>query len=249
MLKVIIIEDELNSRELLSTMIKNYCEGIQLIGEAIDVDSGVKLIKEKLPDLVLLDIEIKGGTGFDLLDQLRDIPFSVIFVTGYDQYAIKAIKYAALDYILKPIDLRELRAAIARAKEQLNFVKQKRQFLLDSQKDKDQDIDLTKIVLSDREQYTILNFAEIIYLKASGGYVEFILEEGFKKIASYSLKHYEALLPESVFFRIHHSYLINLTKVEGFETGRTGNVRLKGGHQLSIAARRKVEFTKKMKSS
>jgi len=247
MLKVIIIEDELNSRELLSNMIKNYCEDIELIGEAVDVQSGVKLIKETLPDLVLLDIEIKGGTGFDLLDRLRDISFSVIFVTGYDQYAIKAIKYAALDYILKPIDLRELRAAIGRAKEQLNFVKQKRQFLLDSKKEEDND--LTKIVLSDRDQYSILNFAEIIYLKASGGYVEFILEEGFKKIASYSLKHYESLLPESIFFRIHHSYLINLTKVEGFESGRTGNVKLKGGHLLSIAARRKVEFTKKMKSS
>jgi len=111
MLKAIIIEDERNSRELLSNMINNYCEGIQLIGEAVDVESGVKLIQKKLPDLVLLDIEIKGGTGFDLLDKLRDVPFSVIFVTGYDQYAIKAIKYAALDYILKPIDLRELRSA------------------------------------------------------------------------------------------------------------------------------------------
>jgi len=247
MLKAIIIEDERNSRELLSNMINNYCEGIQLIGEAVDVESGVKLIQKKLPDLVLLDIEIKGGTGFDLLDKLRDVPFSVIFVTGYDQYAIKAIKYAALDYILKPIDLRELRSAIKRAKEQLNFVRQKRQFLLDSQKD--EDTDLTKIILSDREQYTILNFAEIIYLKASGGYVEFILEKGFKKIASYSLKHYEALLPESVFFRIHHSYLINLTKVESYESGRTGNVMLKGGHLLNIAARRKVEFTKKIKFS
>ncbi len=246
MLKVIIIEDERNSRELLSNMIKHYCEGIELIGEAIDVQTGVALIKEKLPDLVLLDIEIKGGTGFDVLDQLKDIPFSVIFVTGYDQYAIKAIKYAALDYILKPIDLRELRAAIKRAKEQLNFVRQKRQFLLDSKKE--EDTDLTKIVLSDRDQYSILNFAEIIYLKASGGYVEFVLEKGFKKIASYSLKHYESLLPETIFFRIHHSYLINLTKVEGFESGRTGKVKLKGGHLLGIAARRKVEFTKKIKS-
>jgi len=244
MISAIVIEDEQNSRELLINMVNNYCDEITVIGYAWDVKSGIESIKEKQPDLVFLDIEMDGGNGFDILNQTKDIAFSVIFVTGYNQYAIKAIKYAALDYLLKPVDLRELRLAISKVRDQSEVIHEKRKILIENGFKKEKE--LSKIVLSDRDNYSVLSIENIIYLEAQGGYVHFFLENGINKIASYSLSHYEEILPDSKFYRIHKSHIINLSKVESYESGRTGNVLLKGGHQLNIAARRKGEFIKKM---
>jgi len=125
MITSIIIEDEVRSRKLLNSMINNYCEGIEVIGEAGDVKGGVRLIREKNPDIVFLDIEIGGGTGFDILNQVNEISLSIIIISGYDKYALKAIKHAALDYILKPIDLKELRLAIQKVYDNLESTSDK----------------------------------------------------------------------------------------------------------------------------
>lgn len=240
MIKAIIIDDEPNSRELLSNMLEHYIKNIQVIGEAIDVNSGIELIQKNRPDVVFLDIEMPGGDGFSILDAVSPIDFKVIFITGYEQYAIKAIKYAALDYLLKPVDLQELEVAIQRIStinesDQLNFFKETFQ-------NKKQDFE--RLILPGHKKHTVVDFKQIIKIEASGNYVIFHLENKEQRIATHSLSYYESLLPSNLFFRIHKSYIINCQKVKSYEDGRAGKVFLSDGSKLDVAARRKANFKK-----
>jgi two-component system LytT family response regulator len=236
MIKAIIIEDEPNSRELLSNMLRNYCDNVEVLGEANDVASGISLIASKRPELVFMDIEMPGGTGFDILNKTTNIPYSVIFITGYDQYAIKAIKHAALDYLLKPIDLK--------AAQQEPTASMQVRFLNNVFPKKE--VPIEQIVLPGRNHYDILELDQIIYLEAQGNYVLFHMENNSPKLSSRSLSHYEQLLPPDLFFRIHKSYIVSLKKVIRYEKGRTGTLSMLDGNILDIAARRKSTFVQLM---
>lgn len=240
MIRAVIIEDEPNSRELLKNMVSNYCEHVEIVGEADDVPSGVAVINELKPSLVFLDIEMPGGDGFDVINQISNLDFAVIFVTGYNQYAIKAIKYAALDYLLKPIGLGELRAAIQKVQTMGPTPRRNIQFLQDNIDEKEEDI--SQIVIPGKQEHSVIEIDDILYLEAQGNYVRFHLDDGLNRLVSYPLNFYEQLLPKSIFFRIHKSHIINLAQVERYEGGRTGKVHLKNGHGLDIAARRKSAF-------
>ena len=242
MIKAIIIEDEINSRELLQQMLTAYCKNVHLAGSAVDVPSGIELIKQVQPELVFLDVEIPGGTGFDILNAFENANFKVIFVTGYEHYAIKAIKYAAIDYILKPINLDELVEAVAKITiAPLSY--QKNLAFLKDQIDKSPD-ELNQFILSGSKGHRVIKIENIIFVEAERTYVTFHMNDDQKYVAANPLNFYEDLLPDASFFRIHKSYIINCKKVVKLENGRGGPVHLNGGAVLPVAFRRKPAFVR-----
>ncbi len=245
MIKALIIDDERHSRNLLTKMLTDFCEGVEVVGEAHDVPSGIALLKAQQADVILLDIEMPGGDGFDILNAVDYSHFNVIFITGYDQYAIKAIKYAAMDYLLKPVDLEELQAAITKVKNYQSDTSGKLRFLHTNYKSRNEE--LRQIVLPGRDSYSVIELDKVIRIEAQGSYVMFHLENNKSHLVVNSLTHYEELLPQENFFRIHKSHLINIHKVERVDLGRRGKVRLNDGSELDIAARRKSTFNQMIK--
>lgn len=247
MIRAIIVEDEINSQELLQIMLEEHCDGIEVVGIAADVKSGIEIIKNKLPDVVFLDVEINGGDGFDILNSIDSPTFGVVFVTGYNHYAIKAIKYSALDYILKPVNLIELRKAVARIKKQSISHLESIKFLQANLKKEPEQID--QIIISDDRKHNVVKFDDILFVKSDRTYITFYLKNKRKHVTSNSLNFYESLLPSSLFFRIHKSYLINLKKVINVPSGRGGLVEIVEGFNLPIAFRRKAAFLRELKKS
>ncbi len=245
MINVIIVDDERQSRNLLRRMLIDFCEGVNIIGEAKNVQTSITLLKQKKPDVLLLDIEMSDGTGFDLLNKLVDINFKIIFITGYDQYAIKAIKYAALDYLLKPVNLGELQQAIHKVKKGLNNESRQLGLLYRHYEKKEETI--TQIVLPGRDSHIVAELHKIVRIEAQGSYVMIYLEDQKNHLVVKSLSYYEDLLPSKHFFRIHKSHLINIHKVARYDAGRSGKVVLKDGSVLDIAARRKSAFNTLMR--
>jgi len=244
MIRVVIIEDEVNSQEFLKAILDEHYSGIDVVGVADSVRSGIAAINDYRPDVVFLDIEIQGGTGFDILNGFDQPQFKVIFVTGYDHYALKAIKCSALDYILKPINIEELDLAIKKISsnsqqaQSLSFLQQQ---VAKNQEDYDQ------FVISDNDGYTIIKFDDLLFIKADGTYVTFYLQNRVKCIVANTLQFYESILPETLFSRIHKSYLVNLKKVSSIDSGRGGNLQMSEGYELPIAYRRKTRLLKQMK--
>lgn len=240
MISFVIIEDEPNSVELLKKMIRHVRADANLLGSAGDVSSGIQLIKKTNPDIVFLDIEMPGGDGFSILNAFDEIPFKVIFVTSHDEYAIKAIKYAALDYLLKPVNLEDLKVAVNNAVKVVHRQTDNIRFLHQQLNGDDQE--LNKILISSQSGHLIVPIKDIIALEAEGNYTFFRLSDGNKHLASNPLNHYEEVLPPNFFFRIHKSYIVNCHKVVHIEPGRMGNVQLERDISLNIAARRKRAF-------
>ena len=235
MIKTIIIEDEVNVREGLKKMLKIIAPTLEIIGETAYVKDAIMLIKTYKPSLIFLDVELEDGTGFDILNGLENLDFNVIFTTAYNQYAIKAFKYSAIDYLLKPIDPSELQLAIERA---LDTIKNKNehlellQVLQENQKNNNQ-----KIVLKTTEQRYIIKTNDIIRLEADGAYTLFVTENN-KIIVSKNLKYYQNIL-DSKFIRCHQSHLINKKYVKGI---KNTTIIMSNDDLVPIATRKKVEI-------
>ncbi|MEM8909061.1 MAG: LytTR family DNA-binding domain-containing protein [Bacteroidota bacterium] len=245
-LKAVIIDDEINSQEVLFEMVKRYCPEITVLGYAGNVESGINLVRSTQPDLLFLDVEMPGGSGFDILDAFHPLDFRVIFVTGYDQYAVRAIRYAALDYLLKPVDLQELQTAVKRAIQISHTPNESIQFLKSSLIQRPEKFE--QIVLSDNRKHAVVPVRKILYLEAEGNYITFYLEGEQRQMVINSLNYYEELLSEESFFRIHKSHLVNLRKIISYETGRGGQLQLVNGTKLAIATRRKTLFIKRLQN-
>ena len=240
MIKAVIIDDEINSRELLQNMLTSYCQNVEILGMAKDVSSGIEIIQKTKPQLVFLDIEMPGGNGFDILNALGNIHFKVVFVTGYDQYAIKAIKYAALDYILKPVDLEELKSAVEKAKVEFLGQSDKINFLQTSYNNSSHALD--QIIISSHNSHHIVNLDDILCFEAMDGYSVVVIDSDIKYISTHSLNYYEELLPVNQFFRIHKSHLINCKKVVRYDSGRGGYVFFKKTYQPTNCYKKKAPF-------
>jgi len=195
MLRTIIIDDEYSVRNTLKKLIKSNCSNVRIVAEADGVKSGRKAIKKHHPDLILLDIKMDDGTGFDLLKQLEPVDFKIIFVTAYDQYAIKAIKFSALDYLLKPIDPDELSIAVNKAEklviEELN---QQLATLEDNMQTKDRS--KKKIILRTFDNIHLVKLSDIIYCESNDNYTNFNLLNNRKILVSTTLKEYDDMLSE-----------------------------------------------------
>ncbi len=248
-MKALIIEDEKKSREMLDALIKTNFPEVKVLGLAKNVEEGVTLIKTHTPDLIFLDISMPDGTGFDLLEKVQGLKFDIIFTTATDKHALKAIKYSACDYLLKPIDIDELKTAVNKflqkaAPNNAANSMENLQFLIQSLKK--QDDNFTKITLPSGNVYEVVNIKDIIRCEADGAYTNFILKGNKKLMVSASLKHYEDLLPESDFIRIHHHHLININHVIRFLKIDGGYAVMSDNAQLEISRRKKDLFLEKL---
>jgi two-component system, LytTR family, response regulator len=241
MIRTLIIDDEDRGRVALAQKLKDYCPDVELLGEACDGEEGIAMIVKYSPDLVFLDIEMPNLNGFEMLNKISQKKFNLIFTTAYNHYAIKAIKYSALDYLLKPIDIEELKSAIIKIKEndtkdinqQMNILSQN----LDNKKWYEQ-----KFAVSTLEGITIYNIADLIYLESNRNYTYLYFKDKLKVLTSKTLKEYEDMLPSDVFYRPHHSFLINLNFVRKFIKGEGGQIELSNGALIDISRRKKEEF-------
>lgn len=242
MIDVLIIEDEVNSRRMLREMFHKHCPQINIVGEANSVKSGLNAIMEQKPKLVFLDIELQSGTSFEILEKLPEINFELVFTTAFDHYALKAIKFCAIDYLLKPIDLIELRVAIAKAEKRLNrdYLNRNLEVLLNNMKSESQYNH--KIALPTSEGLIFVRVNDIIYCESSGSYTHFFLKQPNKIVTSKHLKEYEDLLSGYNFFRIHKSYLVNLNEIQKYIRGDGGHLIMSNGASLNISKQRKEDF-------
>ncbi|MBS1743706.1 MAG: response regulator transcription factor [Bacteroidetes bacterium] len=247
MFKTVIVDDEPKNLRILKQLLLDYCPRIQVIGEATDVKSAFEVIRTLSPDLVLLDIEMPYGNAFDLLDQLMPVDFEIIFVTAFDNYSLKAIKYSALDYLLKPVDIAELQAATDKAIVKIAGKNVNQQVALLLNNFKSQQTNLTKIAIPTMDGFVFLNVEDIIRCEANGAYTFIYSVKNEKVIASKSIKEYEELLPATNFCRIHNSHLVNLNRIKKYSKGRGGTIIMEDGAILEVASRRRDEFLAKFK--
>lgn len=238
------IDDELDSLEVMQILLKTHCPQIELVASVTSVDQGLSVIKERVVDLVFLDIEMPGKNGFEFLDALQNQTFQVVMVTGYESYAIKAIKYAALDYLLKPLDAADLIKAVEkadRAKESATERLKHYRYLLAQEEE-----EYSSLMIASESGYRNIDMRDLVYMKSeTGSYCLMYLANGTKEVVSKSLNHFEGLLPAKCFFRIHRSHLINLKKIKAY-CSRTATVTLEGDVKLLVSTRRKSDFRKKM---
>lgn len=246
MINAVIVEDEKKSREVLEALIKVNCPDVNTLGTATSVAEGVELIKKTSPALVFLDIEMADGSGFDMLEQLQANSFDVIFTTASDEHALKAIKYSAIDYLLKPIDGEELKAAVdkIRVKQNNTANLENIKFLLQNFKKPSEQY--SKITLPTGNAYEIVNVKDIIRCEADGSYTTFFLDGKRKLMVSASLKHYEDLLPEEDFIRVHHHHLINMNHVVRFLKADGGYAVMSDGTQIEVSRRKKEAFLQRL---
>ncbi|MDT8432943.1 MAG: LytTR family DNA-binding domain-containing protein [Bacteroidales bacterium] len=238
MIKAIIIEDEVELRELSRRLLQSNFNDIEVVGEADSVDGGVELIYKEKPQLVLMDIEIKGGTGFNILQRVKPYTFKLVIVTAFNQFAIKAIKYSAIDYILKPINEFEFVNAIENA---LSLIapgqyEQQMAHFMDVYEKKAK---AKKIVLRTSETIHIVNISDIVFCQSDNSYTTFSLADGEKIMVSRPMKEFADILEECDFFRPHQSFLINLHAIRRIDKSDGGFVIMKNGSEIPISARRK----------
>ncbi len=237
MIKSILIEDEINVREGLKKMIKIIAPQVQIIAETAFVKEAVELINTHKPELIFLDIELEDGTGFDVLNQVKLDGLNILFTTAYNQHAIKAFKYSAVDYLLKPIDPTELDLAIKRAEQKIqnNTAYQE---LLQTLKDNLNNVD-KKIVLKTTNQNHIINTQDIIRLEADGAYTNFITISK-KIITSKNLKYYQEILDDN-FIRSHQSHLINKKHIKSV---KNTTIIMSNSDLVPISSRKKAKIAK-----
>lgn len=246
MIKALIIEDEQKSREMLAMLVEKNCPQLEIVGLAKNVKEGIDLISSTKPDLVFLDISMPDGTGFDLLEAVQGKKFELIFTTATDKHALKAIKYSACDYLLKPIDIDELKLAVEKVLQKKNSTPSmdNLQFLI--QQLKKADDNYQKITLPTGNAYEIINIKDIIRCEADASYTHFHLVGGKKLMVSASLKHYEDLLPENEFIRVHHQHLINMNHVTRYLKQDGGYAVMSDGTQIEISRRKKDAFMERL---
>lgn len=245
-IKTIIIDDEPHAREKLTLMLERYCPEAQVVGTARDGEEGLRLIAKTQPDLVFLDIEMPEMTGFDMLRRLTDIHFEVIFATAHDHYAIKAIKFSALDYLLKPIDIDQLREAVARAKERLEKQNSFAQYQAFQENLAHSEAARKRIAIPSQTGLVFVRTDELVRCEADGNYTTLYLTNKQKMVSTRSLKEYEELLSDEGFVRIHHAYLINLAHLVRYIKGEGGQVLMADGTTWDVSRRKKEDFLKRL---
>ena len=241
MIKAAIVEDEPKNAALLKKMLDMYCPQVNICGQANSIETAVKLINEHAPDLVFLDIEISGGNTFELLDILQPVHFHVIFITAYDSYLLKAIKYSALDYLFKPVNIDELIAAVNKSAEKIqekNTSKRIELLLKNVSTPKSP----TAIALTTESGFYMIPIENIMRCEASGNYTVFFTNDGKSHKSSKTLGEYEELLPANIFFRAHYSYLINVRFVAKYHKGKGGFIEMTDKTIIPLATRRKIDF-------
>ncbi|MEI9912898.1 MAG: LytTR family DNA-binding domain-containing protein [Bacteroidota bacterium] len=244
MISAIIIDDEPGNIEVLKKMVTDFCDHIEITGTAASVEEGITVIKERKPDLVFLDIEMPGKNAFDLIDYLAPVRFEIIFVTAFEHYALKALRYSAIDYLLKPVNIRELRESVEKARKRIkerNFQDRLNNFFnIETKKE-------PKIAIQLNDGYSFINYNDIVCCSSEGAYTAISLVNGSKLLSNNNLKYFTELLPENIFCRIHHSHLVNLDHAIRYSRGRGGTLIMVNKLTLEVSQRKKDELLGRFK--
>lgn len=243
---VLIIDDEKRTRELIAKMIESFNYDLKIITEGENVTTGIKAIEDHKPDIVFLDIQMPDGTGFDVIRSTQNKSFEVIFVTAHEEYAIKAIKFSALDYLLKPVDPTELQQSLEKAMNQIDGSKNTKQFdalgsnIIPNQK--------RRLVLKTHESIHVIELDDIIRCEADRNYTSFFLKGGKKILVSKTLKEYETLLSAHNFLRIQQSHLVNVNYVDRYDKKNGGAVVMKDESEVPLSPAKRDLFFKSLEN-
>ncbi len=247
-IKAVLIDDEEHVRVNLRNILNSNFKNIQIVGEGDSVESATKIIKETTPDVVFLDVDLLDGSGFNVLDNIGSLSFHVIFITAFNEHAIKAFRYNALDYLLKPIDVEQLGITISKIQNhdiKKLVTKAEVEELIANLSRPEED---KKLIIKDKNYNYYIRVGDIIRCEADGNYTTIYCSNQDKVVVSYPLKKYVSLLPESIFFRVHQSNLINLNKVKKVLKEDGGIVVMADKSKVLIARRRKETFFEAIKS-
>jgi two-component system, LytTR family, response regulator len=237
-MKILIIDNEQDLRSGLRELILKTTNA-PIIEEAEGVESGLQKINSFQPDIVFLDIEMNDGTGFDLLSKLISPSFQLIFTTAHNQYAIQAFKFSAIDYLLKPVDIDELRNCLDKAIANINKTDLSKQLGIMMQQLFVKQDEEKKIVLNDKQTTYFVKLSDILFCEAEGPYTKFYIAGSNNILISKNLKEYEELLTPLGFLRTHHSYIVNPAKIKMYDKTDGGALILEGGHSVPVSQRRK----------
>lgn len=234
-LKVVIVDDEPAARNVLIQMLSHQYEGIVIVGQAGNVVDAVSILKKCAPDVLLLDVQLEGGTGFDILDKLQPIQFKVIFTTAYDTFAIQAFRYSAIDYLLKPIDPEDLNQAIGKAISTSNYeiFNQQIGHLLSATRAQN----FEKIVIETPHGPVFLKTNDIVHMQSYGNYTFVYQVSGERLIASNNLKFFEQTLSDNIFIRVHQSHIVNADYIKAINK-ISYHLSLINGEEIPLARRR-----------
>lgn len=233
----LIIDDELHGRENLKKLIETYCTEVEVLGTADSVVNAWKQVDEYNPDVVFLDINMPVLDGFDFLKEFDERDFMVVIISAHSEYGIKAVKSGAVDYLLKPIEIKELKETV------------KKLLTLHNKKlEKSSSVEKDKLIIPATHGFNIIDFDAIARLEADGCYTNIFLKEGKNKVVSRTLKEFEDTLPKDKFFRIHKSHLINLSFIKDYSNIGGTYVTMKDGSKIEVSRRKAPDFIKKLKT-
>ncbi len=243
MITSIVVDDEKNSRENLKILLEDFCEGIEVVGTAGTVAEAQNLIEKHNPNVVFLDIQMSNETGFDLLEKYEQVRFEVLFITAYSEYALKAIKFSAIDYILKPIDIDELQKAVEKVKEKVvakSLFSENIQILLQNLKSTSEDNN--KLAIPTNEGMVFVKLKDIFYFEGKNNHTLVHTRFNEKHLANKTLKEYESILSDYNFLRIHKSFLVNMDEIKEYMQGENASVVMNNNDTLVISEKNRSAF-------
>ena len=245
MITAIHVEDEPRNIELLESLVKIHCGDIvNLVGSARNVADAIALIKKVKPQLVYLDIELNRGNAFELLEELHEaneMNFQVVFITAFNEYAVKAFRYSAIDYLLKPISIDELKEASIRALNKINQLSGNGN-ILEAINQLKINLNTTKIGIPVTDGILFLKTEDIVRIEAKGSYSILYLSDGKKITSTKNLGDFESILPEGIFFRVHNSWIINLKYLRKYYRGKSSYMEMEDGSTVAVSIRKKGKF-------
>jgi two-component system LytT family response regulator len=244
MIRAILIDDEVHCLDTLNMLVSDFCPEVQVIEQCVSPKKGLEAINKNQPDLVFLDIEMPMMNGFELLEQFKEIPFSVIFTTSYDQYAIKAIRFSALDYLLKPVDPKELVTAVHKVQSH-KTPPSAEQFRMLMDQIQHKETGFTKIAVPTFDGFELIPVEQVIRCEADDNYTHVFLKTKNKVTACRTLKEMEEQLQDFSFFvRVHHSWIVNLNEVTKYVRGEGGYLIMSDNSTVNVSRSRKDALMK-----
>jgi two-component system LytT family response regulator len=245
-LTTLIVDDELQSRLLLKTLLLHNFPQFT-VEEAESVNTAKEKIAKRRPDLVFLDVQMRDETGFDLLDQLDTINFGIIFTTAHSEHALKAFRYSAIDYLMKPIDTEEFTSAVSKALQRIKNLQSSSEQIEFLREVRSSRTSPDKLTVPTSEGFLFVSIKDILYCHAVGNYTEFHLAGQQKIVSSYTLGYYDEILSNHQFFRVHRSYLVNLGHIKMYKRGEGGSIIMNDGREIEISRNHKEAFLKLFK--
>lgn len=241
-IKAIVIDDEISARETLITLLKKFFPSVEVVAQAGSIEDGIKVINENEKDLVFLDIEMPFGDSFDILENIDKIDFQIIFITAHDQYAVEAFKFSAIDYLLKPLKIKDLKNALDKFEHHKSLVdlsNQKIKVLIHNLNNQQ-----IKMILPTINGFQVVDINTILRCCGERNYTKFVFTTGEKILVSKTMKEFEDLLSKHGFFRIHQSYIVNLSHIKKYNRGQGGEIEMSDGEVIPVSRSKKDELLK-----